>query len=306
MQLCRLVAVGMAATAGLALTTVVPVSAGGGGGNDVNPAEGGQEVGAGAGRPGTKETVDINGKFTPSSGGSRLTCIDGTDPVYEYYGQEGWHEAFIPEPQGKPADEPEAQWWLYHCPTLQGLGADPTYTPLGWNVGGPPPPQPTAQDIVLPAWAYVKGLLENPDITMSPPMATRSVIKIPTFVAIGNPQPSTTYTASEGGVAVWIAVIPTVTLNPGEPDAGGVPCDDDGTAFDPGGGTPEAQAQGGCTHTYVHPSQPTWGGDVTITWNVTWGSNQAGQSGDFNDDVVPSVTPFDRIVDEVHGVVTDG
>lgn len=307
MQLRRLAAVGVAATAGLVLTGLVPVSAGDEGGNGVVPPEGdGQELEAGAGRPGTKKTVDINGKFTPSGGGAPLTCIDGTEPVYEYYGQMGWHDDFIPEPQGKPADQPEAQWWLFHCPTLQGLGADPSYTPLGWNVGGPPDPPPTAQDLVLPAWAYVKGLLENPAITLSPPMATRSIIELPTFVAIGNPQPSTTYTASEDGVEVWIAVIPTVTLNAGEPGAEAVLCDDDGTTFVRGAGTPEAQAAGGCAHTYVHVSRPTWGGNVTITWNVTWGSNQAGQNGDFNDDVVPSVTPFDRIVDEVHGMVTDG
>lgn len=307
MQLRRFITAGVAlalvGSTGLVLSGLTPTAAGEPPGNGVNPIEGGQEVGVGAGHPGTERTVDVTAHSGSGSSGPNNLCIDGVAGEWQQWGSEGWHASF-PAPSRPPGVSPDATFWFLHCPQLASLEA-PGIDRAGWSVDGPPEPPPTAADLVLPAWAYVKGLLENPEITLSPPLTTRSVINIPTFVAIGNPQPSTTYTAARDGVEVWIAVIPTVTLNPGEPDGAAVPCDDDGTAFVPDAGTPEAQAEGGCAHTYVHQSQPAWGGNVTITWNVTWGSNQAGQNGDFSDDVAPGVTPFDRIVDEVHGFVTN-
>jgi hypothetical protein len=232
--------------------------------------------------------------------------MDGVAGEWQRWGDEGWHGAFpAPErPAGTPAD---AEFWILHCPQLASYEV-PGIDRSGWSATGPPAAPITAADLVLPAWAYVQGLLVNPDITLSPPMARPSTIHIPTFVAIGNPQPSTRYTASQDGVSVWIDVVPAVALNPGEPGAPGVPCDDDGTTFVLGAGSAREQAgaAGACVWTYQHRSAPgdPWDGNVTITWNVTWGSNQAGQNGAF--DAAPNATSFARIVGELQGVITDG
>jgi hypothetical protein len=64
----------------------------------------------------------------------------------------------------------------------------------------------------------------------------------------------------------------------------------------------QAQHAGGCVYTYQKVSRG-WHGDVTITWNVTWGSNQATAPGGALA-AVPNATPFVHIVDAVPSVVT--
>jgi hypothetical protein len=295
-------------SAGVVLTGSAPSAAGEPPHNGVNPVEDGQEIGAGAGRPGTERTRDITGKFSRSSGPNNL-CMDGVAGEWQRWGDEPWHASF-PAPERGPGVPEDAEFWYLHCPQLASIEV-PGIERGHWSNSGAPNPPPSAAELVLPAWAYVKGLLKNPAVTLSPPEGDKSVINIPTFVTIGNPQPSTTYIAGAAGVEVWIAVVPTVALHPGEPPANGetsspdVPCDDDGTTYDPNGPAPKQQADGACAHIYEHRSSADdpWDGEVAITWNVTWGSNQAGQNGDF--DVAPSETGFQRIVEEVQTVVID-
>jgi hypothetical protein len=152
-------------------------------------------------------------------------------------------------------------------------------------------------------WSRVEARLVPPQIQTQPPGDLPSIVNLPTFVTIANPQPATRYIGRANGIEVWIDVWPTVTLHPGEPDAPAIACDHDGTTYDPTGAEPAVQADGACAHTYRHRSAEGWPGDVTITWHVTWDSTVVGQQGTLT--AAPSTTAFVRVVSEVSSVVTD-
>jgi hypothetical protein len=212
-------------------------------------------------------------------------------------------------PPGKGAND--TKYWYMICIKQFGpLGATLEIPEQeGWGGPNPPAPPPTAADVMPPLWAHVKSLLVRPAIQVQPNQLFRPEVHIPTFVAITNPQPATRYETWFAGIHVWIDVDPAVTLNSGEPKATAASCDDDGTTFVPGAGSArhQAEAPGACAHIYEHRTgtggrPAAWGGNVTITWTVTWDSNQAGQNGALA--AAPSVTPFQRFVDESQGIVT--
>lgn len=209
-------------------------------------------------------------------------------------------------PPGQPS--PESDYWVAYCPYhINAWQNDINWEPFsGWSAtGNPPPTPPTGLDVRDALWAQVT--LYAPTLALDPDQANRSVLNVPTFVEITNPQISTLYTATVQGVFAWIAVIPNYTLHPGEPGAPGVPCDEDGTAYVEGGGTPDDQAAAanGCVYTYTQRSAG-WNGNVTIAWDIQWGSNQAAYNGQPPLVAAPSVGGFNRIVDEVQTVVGDG
>lgn len=118
--------------------------------------------------------------------------------AWQRWGDEGWHDAF--GEVGRPAGVPdEAEYWYLHCPHLFSFGMSPVTRGHWSTTGGRPTRRRSAQELVLPAWAHVRGLLQEPDLLLTPDQGAHSIIFIPTFVAIGNPQPSTTYTAAAGG-----------------------------------------------------------------------------------------------------------
>lgn len=287
MRIRRFVAVGtatlLAAGSGLVVFGAPPVEAGGQGCNEVNGA---QCPSAGVGLPGGTVTIDVRGRVR----GGNYT----PDPcVYVPYGEEHVNE---PEPEGRPSEG--ATPWIRYCP---GYGFE-QYDTLWFEPGEGPPTPLTAAEVLAPLWAEVQGRLELPNIELDPPAAGRSVIHVPTFVEITNPQPATTFTATVDPITVWIDVVPNAALNPGEPGAASVPCDADGTAY--AGGEPRAEAEGACAHIYEHQSTGEgWPGNVTITWEITWDSSVPAQEGTL--DAAPSTNGFQRIVDEVQNVVTD-
>ncbi|HMG43813.1 MAG TPA: hypothetical protein VK611_20945 [Acidimicrobiales bacterium] len=226
---------------------------------------------------------------------------------WEVYNSPGVYDT-DPQPEGATT------YWVFACFLRTGfeMGVDFDWLVYeqGWGGDDPPEPGPTATDILEPLWAHVQGLLLPPVPVLAPDEGTRSTLEVPTFVAIDNPQPATEYRTTFAGITVWITVDPTVTLHPGEPDAPAVACDDDGTTYDPGGAGPRAQAEvdGACAHVYGRRTgaagrPDAWAGDVTISWVVNWGSSEPGQEGALTAD--PSVGTFDRIVDEVQGVMTE-
>jgi hypothetical protein len=260
-----------------------PAVAGGAGCNEVNGA---QCPSVGVGVPGHTEPIDVSGQVR---GGNYQP-----DPcVYVPYGEEHVGE---PEPEGRPS--PGATPWIRYCPDYDFEQYDTL-----WFEPGEGPPQPlTAAEVLAPLWAEVQGRLEVPEIELDPPAAERSIIHLPTFVAITNPQPATRYIATVGPITVWIDVWPNVALHPGEPGADPVPCDEDGSAY--AGGDPRAEAEGACAHVYEHQSTGAgWPGNVTITWQVTWDSSVPAQQGTLA--AAPSTNGFERIVDEVQSVVDD-
>ena len=261
-----------------------------------------QSCDASAGHPG--HTVDLTAEVGSHVSGGVKKCLSGNPGRWIDYGPPfPGNDDFDP---GPPPQE-GARYWVFVCPNhINGI-----LNPVNWEGGGwgltPPPQPPTAADLLPPLWEAVKARLHNPQLSLDPDEGDHSVLKVPSFVEIVNPQVATTYTATAGNppdtVTVSIDVVPTTTLHPGEPGAGGVPCDEDGTAFDPDGPSPDEQADAGtCTYTYVHRNANGWGGDVTITWAVQWYAS-TGQGGPLA--AAPSVQGFDRVVDEVVTVVTD-
>jgi hypothetical protein len=155
----------------------------------------------------------------------------------------------------------------------------------------------------------VKGELLPPQVQLQVREGVPTKVTLPTFVSIANPQPAAEFRTTYAGITVWIDVDPTVTLHPGEPGAAAKQCGDRGTAYNPSGASPRAQAQaaGACAHFYTHRTgvagrPAAWTGDVTITWAVTWDSSEPGQNGTL--DAAPSTTNFQRVVQESQGVVT--
>lgn len=270
-----------------------------------NPANGAQCPEAEDGRPGS----NTGGRVVPldidiPSGGPKI-CHNGLIG--------SWMEApagYIPE---RPADVPaDATFWLYLCGRVDGQpwpSPSAAIDDMAWSSDGPPPTEPSPEQVADALWASVQGELVLPTVAVDPPSGGGSVLKNHTFVAITNPQPATTYVARAGDLEVWIDVIPLVTFHPGEPGADAVACDDDGTAYVRNGPEPDAQAgPGTCTHLYTQRTgfggDPTsWTADVTITWNVTWDSTEANSGGTLA--AAPSVTTFPRIVEEMQGVVVN-
>jgi hypothetical protein len=298
-----------AASAVLTLSWAPPVAAGDQPCNGTNP----QTCPAGAFRPGTKVgPIDLSGPVGQSVASKPPTCHNPNTPDVEVPIQvKDWGTGpDWPVPEGEfdpgPPPFPGAHYYVHWCP---GLNQDTNFNNwlpgTGWDNPTPEPLPPTPAQVRDAIWAEVQGLLHNPALTLDPNQAIHSVLNVPTFVAINNPQLSTLYEATVQGVYVWLAVVPTTTLHPGEPGSPTVPCDEDGSAFVEGAGTADDQAAdaNGCVYTYTQRSAG-WPGNVTITWAVSWGSNQQGQFGTLG--AAPNVGGFNRIVDEVQTVVGDG
>jgi len=287
-----------------------PTPAGAAPSADCNPGNP-QTCEAGAGAPTLKVRVDLSGPVGTRARSRPLMCpyppLEDQEARWINVGPDDSGHYLDREYEGMVPPTPDSDYWLAWCPYHIDGWRNPTGVNIvggGWsNTGNPPPQQPSAATIRIELWAIVQGLLHNPTLSLDPAMNLRSLVNTPTFVAINNPQQSTLYTATVGNVFVWIAVVPNHTLHPGEPGAPDVPCDEDGTAYNPGGAEPMDQyrAADGCVYLYKRMSDG-WPGNVTINWAVTWGSNQAGQAGTLT--AAPNVGNFSRIVGESQGIVT--
>jgi hypothetical protein len=269
---------------------------GGGCDNAVN----GQTCGATGGHGG--RVVDLSGEVAPHVSSAPKVCLSGIRGEWIDYGP-----PFPGQDDFDPGPPPQegARYWVFVCPNhLNGVNNPVNWEGAGWGLT-PPETPPTPADVLPALWEAVQARLQNPQVTLTPDEADRAVLNVPTFVEIENPQYATRYTATAangaGSVTVWIDVDPDTTLHPGETGASAVPCDEDGSTFVAGGGSPDAQAEGACAWTYVHRNANGWDGDVTITWTVTWGATVAGQGGGL--DAAPTASPFDRVVNEVFTVV---
>lgn len=289
---------------GATTAVVSPVGAGEGpGGNPTDP----QTVEAGDGIPGTKAgpkdysaqvgaAIDTGPPMCRQRNTGVMVPIQrkdiGTGPDFPV---QDWDPG--------PPPEPGLHYIVFYCPALNQWSDPANWLPgSDWDADDPEPPPPTPEQVRDGLWAIARGFLYAPDVDLSAE-GTANILNTPTFFEITNPQVSTLYTATVQGVYVWIAVVPSHALHPGEDGALPVACDEDGTAFDPDGDEPDEQAEAanGCVYTYSQPSAG-WNGDVTITWDVTWGSNQAGGGGTIA--AAPSVGGFTRIVDEMETMVT--
>lgn len=208
------------------------------------------------------------------------------------------------------ADAPDdATWQVNTCDTARlGLGTDFHFRwfPPGVPVppSGPPPTSALAQLLLL----EVTAQMEAPQVASDPPLDAPSIVNTPVFVEVTNWQPEINPSRCYGGTCISMTATPTLAYDPGD-GSGPITCTPPGSRYDPAGPSLDQQAEGACAHTYTRrtgvDSRPTaWPAQVTITWNVSWTSNDPAQPGDTFAPVVLS-TPVPRPVHEVQAVVVD-
>lgn len=158
-------------------------------------------------------------------------------------------------------------------------------------------------------WAEVEGQLVGPELQLYPPADTQAIVKIPTFVEDQSPQEEIQLERCAASVCVTLTATPTLTFDPGEPEAPVIECEPGGTRFDPDGPDPDDQAavEGACAYAYQHRTfDDPHPGRVEIVWTFAWTSTR-GYEGIFD----PITAPADdepnapREVVEVQTVVND-
>jgi hypothetical protein len=177
-----------------------------------------------------------------------------------------------------------------------------------WSVGAVLPQPPSPEEVAADWWTSVQADLVAPELTSSPAPGDPAIVRVPTFVEVDNWQGEITDEACQVGVCVELVATPTLTFDPGEPEAEVIECDPPGTRFDRDGAPAEDQAaaDGACAHAYQFRtgfgSRPDeWPGVVSVEWETSW--QGAGESGTFDPIVLSSDLP--RQVDEVRGLVTE-
>jgi hypothetical protein len=244
----------------------------------------------------TKTIVDDMGRVKVictrwSRGGAAPTAPpDGGDPGTG--GEGGGGDDGCPPPEELPDD--------MACDVITVPGDD-----------GPPPP-PTPAEVGRMRRVELVALLHRPEPVTDPPVGTPSVLDVPTFVAVGNWQGRVEHRGCDdtGQVCVGLVAEPQLSFEPGEPGADTVECAGGGTQFDPGGGSPRAQADapGACAHTYARRTggagrPATWPGQVHVTWDLSW-TSAGGGGGSLGQLTLSNDVP--RAVEEVQSVGRGG
>jgi hypothetical protein len=174
----------------------------------------------------------------------------------------------------------------------------------------PPSPVEVAEEL----WAEVEVTLPAPELVVSPPPGRAAIVDQPTFLAVGNwtaippERPETRCDDVRGIVCVSLTAVPRLTFDPGD-GSDPIECAGSGTVFDPNR-DPDAQADapGACAHRYTRRTgaagrPDAWTATATVTWEVTWTSENPPGSGTFPD--LSLSTTLDRPVDELQGIVVD-
>src|SRR5690606_25930495 len=140
-----------------------------------------------------------------------------------------------------------------------------------------------------------------------------AIVDHPTFLAVGNwtvidPAEHTRCDDVRNVTCVSLSARPRLTFDPGD-GSDPIACAGSGTVFDPGR-DPDAQADapGACAHRYARRTgaagrPDAWTATATVTWEISWTSENPDASGTFPD-LSPSTT-IDRPVDELQGIVVD-
>lgn len=164
------------------------------------------------------------------------------------------------------------------------------------------------RELLLRADTY----LLQPTVVTNPGQGNPSIIDVPTFFEVTNWQGQQVdhYENEEFGISVTITATPTLSLDPGEPGARTIPCEDGGTRFDPNGPSPREQAArpGACAHTYTRRTGVSgrpdhWEAELIISWTLDWDMNFTPPA----DITIPTsdvlTETVEREVDEVQTVV---
>jgi hypothetical protein len=153
--------------------------------------------------------------------------------------------------------------------------------------GPPRPPTPAEinrqvqRDLLLEAETF----LPQPEVETSTGVDVPSVVAAPTFFSVSNwlPQQVDPYEATGAGGAVWsitVTATPSLSLDPGEPGAPIIQCEDGGTRYDPNGPSPEEQAArpGACAYEYTRRTgvagrPDAWTARLIVSWTIEWDAN---------------------------------
>lgn len=273
---------------------------------------------AGAGQDDDPGWVDRNGNRhigvevpIDEPGGTGTTAADGPstpttlDPNrcewYSYPDQDRWR-ALSPE-------APEhAIFGEYHCYRDNRPLLGP-YVPQWIVPGAEPVVSVSPERVARTLLARLQTTLFRPDPVTSPPEGDPAVVGIPVFFLVANWQGEQNLRECVGDVCVRLIAAPSLTLDPGAPDADTIDCEDRGTRYDPDGPPPDEQAavDGACAHTYrertgVARRPDHWDARLRVTWEVSWSG--AGQSGSFAP--ITMVSPVVEMpVAEVSSVVAE-
>jgi hypothetical protein len=235
-------------------------------------------------------------------------------------------------------DAPEGAILLYRFCDVGPRAGGPTLVDgqflmeTTWVLPGEPGSDSPAGSLspeLVAQWLWARVLIEPPEVVAYPDPEVAAIVGIPTFVEVTNWVGEQTVDDCFAGLCVSVTATPTLSFDPGELDpatgwaaaelvceAPGTRFDADsgraGTAYDPGGAEPSAQAAvaGACAYAYrlrtgVGERPTEWPGSVVVTWEGSWTSDVAGVelSGDFEPIVVSTDVP--RAVDEVQAPVVD-
>lgn len=230
----------------------------------------------------------------PGGGGGQPACqwltIDedlSVDPTI-------WFDFEIP----RPPEGVEIVWQSFEC-----SDGSPGFD-FRWLVPATP------ANLASVAHGRLVGQLPQPLVESSPPVGTASIVTVPVFVRVENWTGVVSESECAGGLCVTVAATPSLRFDPAEPGSGSVACAGAGSRYEPGGGSPEAQASapGACAHAYqfrtgAEGRPAVWPAQVSVTWTLTWEAS-SGASGS-----LPSVTrstDVPRPVSEVQTVVVGG
>jgi hypothetical protein len=200
-------------------------------------------------------------------------------------------------------------------PRSGGGGGTPTTAARsgsGGGGGGPvvrrPSPAEIARQQQQQLLVEAETFLPQPVATTNPGAGRPSIVDVPTFFAVDNWLPPQEDTYTNGPWEITVYATPSLSVDPGEPGAPTIQCEDGGTRFDPDGPSPREQAArpGACAYSYTRRTGAAgrpehWTAEVMVSWDVEWVANFP-----LPDDLVTfevMTEAIEREVDEVQSIV---
>jgi len=232
----------------------------------------------------------------PTSGNAPTSGSGSTTPIVCNYYADGNPDAddlpMVDTSTLKTGD------WVWVSCFDPGTG-DPVGTPqrVQWNVGAPPPLQPSAANLAQVALGRLAVPL--PVVQTWPPGGGTSLVNVPVWLHVGN-WSRLTASATAGGLTATITAEPVRAVWDMGEDS--VECDSAGTSFD--ANVPVDAQNTSCSYTYRHSSgtqnDGTYHATGTLVWHLRWNATN-GQGGDLGE--ISRTSAFTLRVEESQALV---